>query len=85
MEWSELKEEAKKMGGKPVVIDYKDYLDGYALTSKTVQAIQFMNMYFVEDGDILVKIDEVKKLLKIKNVPYPDMCNKMLAIMKALQ
>ena len=85
LSWSELKEEAKKRGGRLVVLDYKDYITGYAYNSHPISAIQFGNIYYVEDGDILLKVDEIKKLVKIKNVPFPDMCDQMLAIMKALQ
>ena len=85
MTWEELKEEAKKMGGRLVVLDYKDYIAGYAYHSHPISAIQFGDIYYVEDGDILMKFDEIKRLAKIKNVPYPNMCDQMLAIMKALQ
>lgn len=85
MTWEELKEEAKKMGGKVVEIDYKDYIDGYAYTSHLVEAIKFRDIYYVIDGDILMKFENIKKFCKIKHIPYCEGYEKMLAIMKALQ
>jgi len=85
MNWEELKEKAKKIGGRVVVLDYQDYIAGYAYRSHPIEAIQFGNIYYVEDGDILMKFDEIKRLVKIKNIPYPEMDDKMWKIMEALK